>query len=295
MGQDIRQEEMITQYDFFRTKYGDELLIDLIRLEDLEKYIRLSPIQRLTYYDITIIADGNGTFNIDGHEHDLRNGTVFFSAPRQIRKWNVRNTPRGYVLIFEEEFLLTFFNDRQFVQNLSCFNSFDNPPILHLEPDDYNQLMVLLQHIKNEISSFRNNDEHILRALLYQSLILLNRKFIATHPSSQKKPIKNYVREFIQLVETNHHQYRTVDYYAQQLFITSGHLNSVVKDYFGVSAKKYILSKNILEAKRLLQYTDMTIAQIAYYLNYENTTYFIRTFREHTTLTPLRFRRQANP
>jgi AraC-like DNA-binding protein len=286
---------MITQYDFFRTKYGDELLIDLIRLEDLEKYIRLSPVQRLTYYDITIIADGNGTFNIDGHEQDLRQGSVFFSAPGQVRKWNTHKVPKGYVLIFEEEFLLTFFNDPQFVQNLSCFNSYDNPPILHLEPDDYNRLTVLLQDIKNEISSFRNNDKHILRALLYQSLILLNRKFVATYPTSQKKPINNYLHQFIQLVETNLHQHRAVDYYAQQLHITSGHLNSLVKNYFGISAKKYIINKNILEAKRMLQYSNMTIDQIAHYLNYENTTYFIRTFRQHTNITPLRFRKQENP
>jgi AraC family transcriptional regulator, transcriptional activator of pobA len=286
---------MITQYDFFRTKYGDELLIDLIRLEDLEKYIRLSPVQRLTYYDITVITEGNGTFTIDGYEQDLRHGSVFFSAPGQIRKWNAHKTPQGYVLIFEEEFLLTFFNDTHFVQNLSCFNSYEKPHALHLELDDYDQFMALLQEIKSEILSFRNNDKHILRALLYQALILLNRKFVATYPTSQKKQINNYVYQFIQLVETNHHQYRTVDHYAQQLHITGGHLNSLVKDYFGVSAKKYILNKNILEAKRLLQFTNMTIDQIAYHLHYENTTYFIRTFREHTKMTPSRFRKQTNP
>ncbi len=286
---------MITRYDFFRTKYGEELLIDLISLGDLEKYIRLSPVQRLTYYDITVIADGNGTFNIDNYEHDLKQGSVFFSSPGQIRKWNTDKVPQGYVLIFEEEFLCTFFNDTQFVQNLSCFNSDDNPPVLQLEYNDYHQLISLLQNIKNEISSFRNYDKHILRALLYQILILLNRRFISAYPSSRKKPINRYVKSFIRLVDTNHHQYRTVDYYAQHLHITSGHLNSLVKDYFGISAKKYILNRNILEAKRMLQYTNMGIDEIAYRLNYENTNYFIRAFRDHTDFTPLHFRNQTNP
>src|SRR5688572_2051360 len=108
---------MITQYDFFRTKYGEELLIDLIRLESLEKYIKLSPVQRLTYYDITIIADGQGTFSIDSHEQGIRRGSIFFSSPGQIRKWKTDRVPKGYVLIFENEFLCTFFNDTQFVQN----------------------------------------------------------------------------------------------------------------------------------------------------------------------------------
>jgi AraC family transcriptional activator of pobA len=286
---------MITRYDFFRTKYGEELLIDLISLGDLEKYIRLSPVQRLTYYDITVIVDGNGTFHIDNHEHDLKQGSVFFSSPGQIRKWNTDEVPQGYVLIFEEEFLCTFFNDTQFVQNLSCFNSYDNPPVLQLEYNDFQQLISLLQNIKNEILSFKNYDKHILRALLYQILILLNRRFISVYPSSRKNPINRYIKSFIQLVDTNHYQYRTVEYYAQHLHITSGHLNSLVKNYFGISAKKYILNRNILEAKRMLQYTHMGIDEIAYRLNYENTTYFIRTFREHTHITPLHFRNQTNP
>lgn len=286
---------MITQYDFFRTKYGEELLIDLICLEDLDKYIKLSPVQRLTYYDITIIADGNGTFIIDNYEHALKQGCVFFSSPGQIRKWKTDKVPKGYVLIFEDEFLCTFFNDTQFVQNLSCFSSYGNPPFLQLKSDDYNQLIALVQDIKNEISSFKNTDKHILRALLYQILTLLNRRFISAYPPSRKRPANRYVDRFIQLVDTNHHQYRSVDFYAQQLHITGGHLNNLVKNHVGISAKKYILNRNMLEAKRMLQYTDRSIDEIAYLLNYENTTYFIRIFREHTHMTPLHFRKQKNP
>lgn len=286
---------MITQYDFFRTKYGEELLIDLIHLEDLDEYIKLSPVQRLSYYDITVITRGNGTFTIDDHEEVLKQGNVFFSSPGQIRKWNTTERPQGYVLIFEDEFLCTFFNDTHFVRNLPYYNSHDNPHVLQVELNDYNQLILLLKDIQIEISCFKNNDKHVLRALLYQTLVLLSRKFISAYPASQKKPLPNYINRFIQLVDTNHHQYRAVDHYARQLHITSGHLNSLVKDYFGISVKKYILNKNILEAKRMLQHTDMTIDQIADRLNYENTTYFSRTFRAHTNMTPLSFRKQANP
>lgn len=286
---------MITQYDFFRTKYGEELLIDLIHLEDLDKYIKLSPIQRLSYYDITIITGGNGTFTIDNYEQELKQGRVFFSSPGQIRKWNTIQTPKGYVLIFEDEFLCTFFNDKQFTKQLTCFNLCDSPPILELTPDDFLKLTGLLQDIKAEVLSFRNNDKHILRALLYQTLVFLNRKFIMAYPLSAKKSTNRYIEQFNQLVETNVNQERAVEYYAQRLHITSGHLSSVVKEHYGISAKKYILNKTILEAKRLLRYTDMSIEQIAGHLHYENTTYFAKIFRKHTNITPLNFRKQTNP
>lgn len=285
---------MIVQYDFFRTKYGEELLIDLIPLEALEKYIRQSPVQRLTYYDITIIAAGKGTFSIDGYEQVIRQGNIFFSSPGQIRKWSVDKLPKGYVLIFESEFLGSFFSDTQFVQNLSYFNSHDMPPVLCLDLNDYNHLVRLLKNVKNEIPAFKKNDKHMLRALLYQILVFLNRKYISTYTSGKKQQ-NRYVSTFVQLVDTNHHQYRSVNYYAQRLYITSGHLNSLAKHHLGISAKKYILNRNILEARKMLQFTNLSIDEIASYLNYESTPYFIRVFRQHTNTTPLHFRKQVNP
>lgn len=286
---------MIAQYDFFRTKYGEELLIDLIHLEDLEKYIQHSPIQRLSYYDITVITDGQGTFTIDDYEQELKGGKLFFSAPGQIRKWNVTNTPKGYVLIFENEFLCTFFSDSHFTERLSYFNLKDSPSALELTSDDFSKLTDLFLNIKAEIFSFRMNDTHMLRALLYQTLIFLQRKFTTAYPSSDKSSLNRYIDKFEQLVETDGFQHRNVDYYAQQLCITSGHLNSLIKAHWGVSAKRYILNKTIIEAKRLLLYTEMSVDQIADRLHYPNTTYFAKVFKEFTHTTPLIFRRRKNP
>jgi AraC family transcriptional activator of pobA len=276
---------MIAQYDFYKTKYGDELLIDLIRLEHLEKYIAATPIHRLTYYDITIITEGTGTFSIDNSDHPIRQGTVVFSSPGQVRHWNISNIPKGYVVIFESEFLGRFFSDTGFVEGLSIFN---HPGCLELSPIDYSHLVGVLESLEKEIGA---SDRHMLRALLYQILVFLNRKFNA----GDKRPVNRYVAEFSNLVTTSHHLQRSVSYYADKLHITVGHLNSLVKVHFGVTAKQYILNRNILEAKRLLQYTTMDIDQVAAALNYESTSYFVRAFRLHTNVTPLHFRRLSNP
>lgn len=284
----------ITRYDFFKTKYGEELLIDLIRLEDLEKYIRLSPVQRLSYYDVTLITEGSGTFRIDTYAHRLDHGMVFFSAPGQVRKWDTSDTPRGYVLIFEEEFLGTFFNDKQFVQNLACFD-LHTPAVIQLEPHDCTALVALLKDIRNEIAVFKQNDKHVLRALLYQVLTVLNRKFTSAYPASDIQPPNRYINRFIQLVDTHCHQHRSVDHYARQLFVTTGHLNSLVREHLGTSAKRYILGHAMLEAKRMLLYTQYSIDEIACRMNYANASYFVRVFRQHMHMTPSHFRKAGNP
>ncbi|WP_343672858.1 AraC family transcriptional regulator [Chitinophaga sp.] len=295
MAADLPEHNMITKYDFFRRKYGEELLIDLVGLQDLERYIKVSPVQRLAYYDITFIVDGQGSFFVDSQLYPLSPGSAFFSSPGQIREWGVNIIPKGYALIFEEEFLCTFFNDAGFVKNLPYFGTSGLPHALLLDSDEFSRILGLLQNIRSEILEFKKNDKHILRALLYQVLVLLNRKFHSTYPSSMENRVSKYVSDFIQFVDTNHYKHRSVEYYAQQLHITSGHLNSLVKNYFGISAKKYILNRNIGEAKRMLQYTSLGVDEIAYSLNYENPTYFIRIFKEHTNFTPHQFRRQINP
>ncbi|HZY81533.1 MAG TPA: helix-turn-helix transcriptional regulator [Cyclobacteriaceae bacterium] len=283
---------MIKQYDFHRTKYGEELLIDLIRLEHLEEYLCQTPVQRLSYYDITVISEGTGTFSIDNYEQTLVNGSVFFSSPGQIRKWNTPEVPKGFVVIFEDEFLTTFFNDSRFVKGLWFFNNSGHPPFIQLSEGDYSHVKELLVTIEKEINTFRTSDKHMLRALLYQLLVFFNRK----HDSTPLRRSSNrYVDSFIQLVDVNHIRFRAVDYYADQLHVTAGHLTSVVKEFLGVTAKEYILNRNILEAKRLLQYSDLSIDEIALALNYESTTYFIRVFKQHAGITPLNFRKFTNP
>ncbi|PWG82015.1 AraC family transcriptional regulator [Pararcticibacter amylolyticus] len=287
---------MIVQYDFYRSKYGEELLIDLLRLESLHHYIRESPVQQLTYYDITFIYYGDGSFSIDGCEYPLMPGTVFFSGPGQVRCWDTPSAPDGYALIFEEEFLGAFFNDVHFIRHLAFFRDRNMPPMVELASEELNKMKELLEDVRKEITTFRNNDKHILRALLYQILVSLNRIYIKRRPSPMDKAVNRYAGQFAELVESHFRENRSVGYYAQKICITSGHLNDIIKSRYGISAKKYITERTLLEAKRLLKYTDMSIGQIAIHLCYENTSFFARSFRNGTGETPLEFRnKKENP
>jgi len=282
---------MIKQYNFHKTKYGDELLIDLILLEDLQPYIAENPVHSLTYYDITLISNGRGTFSLDRQTEPIERGRIFFTSPGLVRRWNFNTMPSGYVLLFEEEFLCTFFNDAQFIQNLSVFSTYGAQSSIVLTPEEYCQQEPLMQNIKDEICRYQIKDKHILRALLYQVLMLLNRMYSAHYPVSHVNPANKYIQKFVCQVNTNYRNNRSVDFYAQELHITPGHLNDLVKQHIGISAKQHILNRTMLEAKRLLSYTELSVDEIATYLNYDNTSYFVRAFRSSTNQTPLCYRK----
>lgn len=282
------------QYDFFKTKYGTELLIDLLRLETLEKYITGDKSHVLSYYDITLITEGSGFFRLDEFRYAIEPRKIFFSSPMQVRKWEFETVPKGLVLIFEEEFLGTFFNDSEFVQHLSYFNTTCRKPVLLLTAADFACFESVLKNIEEEIVGQQDKDNHILRALLYQVLVWLNRQFLKSNSVSEPVPGK-YVFEFRKLVDQYFQNQHSVNFYADKLHVTAGHLNEKVKQHFGVSAKEFIQNRIFLEAKRLLLYSSLQVSEIAWKLNFQDDSYFVRAFKNKTGCTPHSYKNVVNP
>lgn len=104
----------IPQYDFYKHKYGDELLIDVVPLNTIKKYLKEQPVHILTYYDITLITSGEGEFLIDHQANRVKPQDIIFTRPGEIRKWDDKTIQNGFALIFEEEFLLSFSMIRHF-------------------------------------------------------------------------------------------------------------------------------------------------------------------------------------
>lgn len=276
-------------YGFSRRKYGGELLIDLIRLESLARYIRQTPRHCLTYYDITFIHEGSGQFSLDEHSFPVEANRLYFTAPGQIREWKVSEIPRGLTVIFEEEFLCSFFSDPMFVKKLSFFRNRQALPQLSLNAEQGEYLTHILLQIEQEIAD--NKETHLLRALLYQVLAWLNNVYRSQN-SLEEKPQNPKVARFFQLVDQHCCSEHTVLFYASELCITSGYLNDLVKKETGMSAKQYIINRLMAESKKMLQQGELSVSEIAWKLGFGDSSYFIRLFRNETGIPPLAFRKQ---
>lgn len=78
--------------------------------------------------------------------------------------------------------------------------------------------------------------------------------------------------------------------YAGLLNISPVYLNEAVKQYTGFSVSYWIQQEIVLEAKRMLYYTSLTVKEIAHALGYEDQTYFIRLFGKVAGMPPQQFR-----
>ena len=291
----------IPRYTFHKNKYGSELLIDVVELKYVKKFLAESAIHTLNYYDVTFITEGKGTFSVDNQTYEVTPCDVLFSKPGEIRNWDTRHITNGYALIFEDEFLSSLLRDSMFVRHLAFFKPEKTSAKLHLPDELYTRVLQVLHNIKTEIDSYKQNDNdvHVLRALLYEVLMLLERayqKAVSNEEIPTDKEINNtHIDRFIHLVGTHLKEQHSVQFYADKLCITSNYLNEMVTSTMGFSAKQYIQNKVMDEAKRLLVYTNVPISDIAFELCFSTVSYFIRSFRQHTGETPLLYRKTHKP
>ena len=316
----------IPRYTFYKYKYGSELLVDVVELKYVKKFLAKSAVHTLNYYDITFITEGKGAFSVDNQTYEAIPRDVLFSKPGEIRNWDTHHITNGYALIFEEEFLSFLFKDSLFVQHLSFFQiercctnkeslkrkdknylfvqhlSFfqieSSSSLLHLSDELYTRILETLHDIKMEIDSYQQGDVHVLRALLYEVLMLLDRAYLkmtSIEEGRSREVSNNHVSKFMNLVATHAKEQHSVQYYADKLCITPNYLNEMITSTMGFSAKQYIQGKVMEEAKRLLVYTDFPIADIAFELCFSTVSYFIRSFRQHTGETPLLYRKVHKP
>ena len=101
---------------------------------------------------------------------------------------------------------------------------------------------------------------------------------------------KMIFEQFIRLVGENHMKHRNVGFYADKLCLTPKYLSKLIKGASGKSAPEWIDSYVILEAKSLLKYSDITIKEIVYRLNFPNQSVFYKFFKARTGMTPSEYR-----
>lgn len=280
------KETHIPVIKFRRDKYGDELMVDVVTLDTIRKSKGFQEVLRQSFYGVMLTTGGSGEVEVDGVAGSAWKGLVAFARPGDVCTVREDNGLTALELIFERDFLLSFFNDPHFLDSLPYYSHLRPSPYLVLDESLYNKIVGLFVEIQIEIANER--DVHLLRALLYEVLVLLQKAF----PIETKKPVnaESRVVRFQELVNEHFATETGVDFYADKLCVTPNYLNRIVQRTLGQTTKAYIQSRRIDEAKHLLRYSAMPIGLISDRLHFDTPSYFVRAFTKVTGQTPLQFR-----
>jgi AraC-like DNA-binding protein len=191
--------------------------------------------------------------------------------------------------MFTEDFFLQNQQNKDKLFELSFLDNIYFNPNLLLQCQDYitfkNYIDLLVSEKKRAIPN-----REILQSLLHILLLQVQRSIeTANNVNATKRSIVLFKR-FKTMLESNFTQALTPAYYAQQLNITQHHLNRIVKEITNKTTTNVIKARTILEAKRLLTFTDKTISEIAFELSFTDSSYFAKTFKSVTKKTPQAFK-----
>ncbi len=237
-----------------------------------------------------MITAGTGKHYIDTHEYDVHTGSFFIIPPGQIHRWDLSSDTDGYVLFFTKKYFLLDFNIKKFKSFPFFKSTFEQPHVL-LNYEELDDIVSNLKKIHTEYFN-RNLDFHeMIRLYMGQMFVKLARIY-SNHSSI--KSVSNY--ELVQLsiyenlIEKHYIEHKPVPFYAEKMNLTTKQLNYLCRNVIDKKPSELILDRLILEAKRLIIHTEYSITHISNLLNFNESSYFNRTFKRMCHKTPEQYR-----
>jgi AraC family transcriptional activator of pobA len=274
---------------FARRKYGPEMLIDASLLSGMSGFRAISDPHRLDFYDILLVTKGQGRFELDGDRHLVAPGQLFLTRPGEVRRWEITALD-GACIFFATEFVRDAFTDVRFLDQFAYFDPARPSGALMLTAAERTQFLRRFRRMGEELTQLRADASDLLRARLYELLVLINRWYVARYPRSSSPRRHGTVDRFRTLVERDFRRVHRVRDYADRLRVSPGHLNVLCHSHLGRSASEEVHARLLLEAKRLLRYSDAPAFAIAQELGFADPSYFGRFFRRAEGVTPRRYR-----
>ncbi|MCC5937548.1 MAG: helix-turn-helix domain-containing protein [Lunatimonas sp.] len=261
-----------------KNKLESQELFKISRFKPLIK--KTKPHKHEGYFELIFIAEGEGFHWIETESYQVQTPDFYFLKPGQLHFWQFTAIPKGYVMMFKEEFIdavkeVKILQQIQQLGDLTRIPMWKDPMVEHIFED-------ILRVFKEDT---RNADDVIkgyLRVLFAK---------ISEHSTDKPSLVENPLCDrFLSLLSQQSPILHKVTDYATLLQTSPQNLNQSCKKKTGKTASEHISAQLILEAKRNILHTEQNINQIADFLQFNDASYFVKFFKKHTGETPHQFR-----
>lgn len=277
-----------------------EILLDKLENSDSTGFdIKRIPSDELTenfptgahrddHYTFFLLESGSGSVMIDFQTVQVNSPSLFFVLPVQVNQPVHQDAAKGWFIGVDASIMPTHCRDVLEGQ-LMLQQPIQLTP---LQLRQFNDLLNLICEKRQE----PNNDllyRPAIHALVQAFLLEVARMYslmIGVNPGLSRP--HQLLHEFKQLLLADIKNVKSPSAYALRLNVTEAYLNEVVKKTSGFTVSYWIRNEIIMEAKRLLYYTELTSKEIAFELGYEDHSYFGRIFAKEVGMPAMAFRRQ---
>ncbi|NCD71062.1 helix-turn-helix domain-containing protein [Mucilaginibacter agri] len=247
------------------------------------------------YYTLAFCIGGRAIRTVNQFRFEVAENTLHLTTPQSLNSWHQASDDLElYIIHFKKDFLADGMVQEAVVNNLIDHQT-DGAPICMVQNNNVDTIRALFEKLNREFHSQKPFHRQMLKLMFFELLFEANR--IVGNPNSSLKPVghpnrpQQLVNHFKKLVEQRFAQLRTVQEYADLLFVTAKHLSEVVKHESGLTALQIIHQRVYQEAKYLLCATEMSIKEIAERLNFDTSSHFSRFFKHFEGYNPTDFQR----
>ena len=304
----MRKHSDIPSLDFekFKSKFitKDYLPFDLsegfkiFKIQDIIKHLKFPlPLHRTNYYDILFVTKGSKSVKHCGlRKYEINPFNIFFKSAGQITSGDIfGNDVEGFFCLLSDDYLPKNIGIAATINSLPFFKYTGNP-IIDLDRDELQKFQFLFETIHQQY--YAKAKTELQDTIIASYLNVVFQEASAIHIMQNENNISTAIstaealtEKFKDLVAEHYLNKRQVNDYAELLFVTPNHLNKAIKTVTGKTASLLISEMILMEAKVLLKQSNMNVSEIAFYLSFEDASYFTRFFKKQTSVTPLEFRK----
>ena len=249
---------------------------------------------RLNALIIGVGTEGETSLTSNLQEFRLKKDSLFIFSPKHILQVQSNNRFKAHLIVIAPDFLKRINIDTK--RMMPLFLQFGSLPCMELTHAESQSLRSFISMVEQELKGETDFSSEIIGGLIAATIYKVGdilTHYLTEHPEVDS-PIHNraeeYFRQFTELLGEHYKHERSVGFYARQLCITPKYLTTLIKRISGKSVSEWIDNYVILEAKTLLKYSNMSVQEIAYYLNFPNQSFFGSYFKRNAGMSPSQYK-----
>lgn len=266
----------------FRHNLKPSLGFEIFRLADLFERVdadELESPQRPEFHTLYIGLTGKGSMIVDFNAVPLGAGTLTIVARGRVQQFTRQRGLDAWLLLARPEIL---------TRSHAVLATTWERPFVSLPAEDSADLRMLAEQIAAEQARPLDAVQPALLAALFDAVLLRAERL--AHDVRPAPPAE--LARFFTTLEAEFMTTRSVAHFAKRSGLSARRLAELLVEHAGKSPKKVIDDRVLLEQKRLLAHTNLSVKELAARTGFDEPTNLVKFFRHHTGQTPLEFRKK---
>lgn len=274
-------------------------LISLVNYADIKTPFEEWPKAILpNFYKISFKQNLSGKIKYGQGYYDFDEGGLSFIMPNQVIACvDDEQDMSGYTLLIHPDFIRGFPLDHK-IKSYSFFSYAANEA-LHLSDKEKKIIFSVFENISEELSNTIDDFSQDLVISYIEVLLNYSNRFYKRQFLTRKHISNDLLSKMEQLLSDYFENelainsgLPSVEYLASQLNISPRYLSDMLRSVTGQNAQQHIHAKLIEKAKEYLTATNLSVAEIAYKLGFEQPQSFNKLFKNKTNQTPVQFKHE---